>query len=115
MKLARIAKPLGSLQVPVTLTGDLNAALESYARYYEHLHGDAVDSKALIPEILSASYKPTVSSSRGRALALTVCSATPDSSFNQWQHQGTTVTAFTAKPDAVLRTCLHLIRHSSPG
>jgi len=54
MKLARIARPLHSLQVRVTLAGDLNAALESYARYYEHVHGDAVDSKALIPEILSA-------------------------------------------------------------
>ena len=54
MKLARIAKPLRSLQVRVTLAGDLNAALESYARYYEHVHGDAVGSKALIPEILSA-------------------------------------------------------------
>jgi len=54
MKLARIAKPLRSLQVRVTLAGDLNAALESYARYYEHVHGDAVDSKALIPEILRA-------------------------------------------------------------
>jgi hypothetical protein len=54
MKLARIAKPLRSLQVRVTLAGDLNAALESYARYYEHVHGDAVDSKALIPEILAA-------------------------------------------------------------
>ena len=54
MKLARIAKPLRSLQVRVTLAGDLNAALESYAHYYEHVHGDAVDSKALIPEILTA-------------------------------------------------------------
>ncbi len=54
MKLARISKPLRSLQVRVTLAGDLNAALESYARYYEHVHGDAVDSKALIPEILGA-------------------------------------------------------------
>jgi hypothetical protein len=54
MKLARIAKPLRSLQVRVTLAGDLNAALESYARYYQHVHGDAVDSKALIPEILGA-------------------------------------------------------------
>jgi hypothetical protein len=54
MKLARIAKPLRSLQVRVTLAGDLNAALESYARYYEHVHGDTVDSKALIPEILRA-------------------------------------------------------------
>ena len=54
MKLTRIAKPLRSVQVRVTLTGDLNAALERYARYYEHVHGDPVDSKALIPEILSA-------------------------------------------------------------
>lgn len=54
MKLARIAKPLRSLQVRVTLAGDLSAALESYAHYYEHVHGDAVDSKALIPEILGA-------------------------------------------------------------
>ncbi len=54
MKLARIAKPLRSLQVRVTLAGDLNAALESYARFYEHVHGDPVDSKTLIPEILSA-------------------------------------------------------------
>lgn len=54
MKLARIAKPLRSLQIRVTLAGDLNTALERYARYYEHVHGDPVDSKALIPEILSA-------------------------------------------------------------
>ena len=54
MKLARIAKPLRSLQVRVTMAGDVNAALESYARYYEHVHGDVVDSKALIPEILRA-------------------------------------------------------------
>jgi hypothetical protein len=54
MKLARIAKPLRSQQVRVTLAGDLYAALESYACYYEHVHGDPVDSKALIPEILSA-------------------------------------------------------------
>ncbi len=32
MKLARIARPLRSQQVRVTLAGDLNAALESYAR-----------------------------------------------------------------------------------
>jgi hypothetical protein len=54
MKLARIAKSLRAIQGRVTLAGDLNAALESYARYYEHVHGDAVESKALIPEILSA-------------------------------------------------------------
>src|SRR5271154_4267197 len=54
MKLTRIAKPLRSVQVRVTLAGDLNAALESYAYYYENVHGDAVDAKALIPEILNA-------------------------------------------------------------
>ena len=54
MKLARIAKPLRSIQVRVTLAGDLNAALESYSRYYEHIHGDSVDSRALIAEILRA-------------------------------------------------------------
>jgi hypothetical protein len=54
MKLTRIAKPLRSLQVRVTLAGGLNAAIESYAHYYQHIHGDPVDSKTLIPEILSA-------------------------------------------------------------
>ena len=54
MKLTRIARPLRSVQVRVTLAGDLNTALESYARYYEHVHGEAVDPKALIPEILHA-------------------------------------------------------------
>lgn len=54
MKLARITKPLRSLQVRVMLTGDLNASLERYARYYEHVHGDSVDARVLIPEILRA-------------------------------------------------------------
>jgi hypothetical protein len=54
MKLARITKPLRSIQVRVTLGGDLNAVLESYARYYEHVHCEAVDAKALVPEILRA-------------------------------------------------------------
>ncbi len=54
MKLARIAKALRSVQVRVLLAGDLNANLERYARYYEHVHGEAVDMRALIPEILSA-------------------------------------------------------------
>jgi hypothetical protein len=54
MKLARIEKPLRSVQVRVTLGGDLNAALESYARYYEHVHGQSVDPKTLVPEILHA-------------------------------------------------------------
>ena len=54
MKLARITKPLRSVQVRATLGGDLNAELENYARYYQHVHGEAVDAKALIPEILRA-------------------------------------------------------------
>ncbi len=54
MKLAHIAKPLRSQQVRVTLAGHLNAALECYARYYEHVHGDGVEPRALIPEILGA-------------------------------------------------------------
>jgi hypothetical protein len=69
MKLARIAKPLRSVQVRVTLAGDLNAALESYARYYEHVRGDAMDSKALIPEILRAFLNA-------------------DREFQSWSHSG---------------------------
>jgi hypothetical protein len=52
MKLARITKPLRSVQVRVMLAGDLNTRLEHYARYYEHIHGEPVDSRVLIPEIL---------------------------------------------------------------
>ncbi len=54
MKLARISKPLRSVQIRVTLGGDLNAALESYARYYQQVHGDSADTRALVPEILRA-------------------------------------------------------------
>ncbi len=54
MKLARITKPLRSVQVRVMLAGDLNANLERYASYYRHVHGESVDSRALIPEILRA-------------------------------------------------------------
>ena len=54
MKLTRITKPLRSAQVRVTVVGELNAALENYARYYEHVHGDPVEPRALIPEMLRA-------------------------------------------------------------
>ena len=54
MKLARISKPLRSIQMRVMLSGDLNASIEHYAQYYEHVHGDSVDTRALIPEILRA-------------------------------------------------------------
>jgi len=54
MKLARIIKPLRSVQVRVMLAGDLNATLERYAQYYEHVHGESVDTRSLLPEILRA-------------------------------------------------------------
>lgn len=54
MKLARISKPLRSVQVRVMLSGDLNASLERYAQYYERVHGESVDTRSLIAEILHA-------------------------------------------------------------
>ena len=54
MKLTRITKPLHSVQARITLAGELNATLEHYARYYEHVHGDPVEPRALIPEMLRA-------------------------------------------------------------
>ena len=54
MKLSRITKSLPSVQVRVTLSGELNAALENYAHYYEHIHGDSVEGRALISEMLCA-------------------------------------------------------------
>ena len=38
----------------VTVAGELNSALENYGRYYEHVHGDSVEPRALIPEMLRA-------------------------------------------------------------
>ncbi|MFZ1123265.1 MAG: DUF2274 domain-containing protein [Candidatus Binataceae bacterium] len=54
MKLARITKPLRSVQIRVMLNGDLKASVERYARYYEHVHGEPVDTRALIPQIVRA-------------------------------------------------------------
>ena len=56
MKLARISKPLRSVQMRVMLGGDLNASLERYAQYYQEVHGEPVDTRALIPEILRAFF-----------------------------------------------------------
>ena len=36
------------------LAGDLNATLERYGQYYEHVHGESVDTRSLIAEILRA-------------------------------------------------------------
>jgi hypothetical protein len=54
MKLTRISKPLRSVQARVTLSGELNATLDNYARYYQHVHGDPVEPRVLIPEMLRA-------------------------------------------------------------
>ena len=54
MKLTRINKPLRSTQVRITLAAELIATLENYARYYEHIHGDSVEPRTLIPEMLRA-------------------------------------------------------------
>jgi hypothetical protein len=54
MKLSRITRPLRSVQVRVMLAGEVNAALENYARFYEHIHGDPVEPRVLIPEMLRA-------------------------------------------------------------
>jgi hypothetical protein len=54
LKLSRITKPPRSVQVRVTLAGEVNAALENYARYYEHIHGDSMEPRALIPEMVRA-------------------------------------------------------------
>jgi len=56
MKLARITKPLRSVQVRVMLAGDLNASLERYAQYYERVHGESVDTRSLVAEILRAFF-----------------------------------------------------------
>jgi hypothetical protein len=52
MKLARISKPHRSVAIRAVLSGELNARLERYAQYYEHVHGESVDTRSLIPEIL---------------------------------------------------------------
>lgn len=49
MKLTRIMKPLRSAEVRVTLAGEVNATLENYARYHEHIHGDPVELMSAYP------------------------------------------------------------------
>ena len=51
MKLSRVEKQLPSTQVNVTLPGKFKAELDSYATYYEHIHGDAIGIRRLIVEI----------------------------------------------------------------
>ena len=112
MKLARITKPLRSVQVRVMLAGDLNASLERYARYYEYVHGDPVDGGRSFQRSFVLSSTLTVSSSRGRA-PLATRPARLHSGFLQRQRQDSTVTCLNEVPADVLRTCLQLTRHSS--
>ena len=51
MKLSKVEKQLPSTQVNVTLPGKFKAELDSYATYYEHIHGDAIGIRRLIVEI----------------------------------------------------------------
>ena len=67
MKLTRITKPLRSVQVRVILAGDLNANLERYAQYYEHVYGDSMDTRGSFRRSFAPSSMLTVSSSRGHA------------------------------------------------
>ena len=81
------------------IAGDLNASIERYARYYEHVHGDSVDTRALIPEILRAFLdtdrefqswsRSAVTQPRLRAV------------FIRRQHQGTGVTCLNEVPAEV--------------
>jgi hypothetical protein len=77
MKLTRITKPLRSVQVRVTVAGELNAGLGNYARYYEHVHGDSVEPRALIPEMLRAFIEGDREFQHGRAPAPTAASTGP--------------------------------------
>ncbi len=114
MKLARITKPLRSVQVRVMLAGDLNASLERYAQYYEHVHGDSVDTSALIPEILRAFLDADREFQSWSRSADRPATPRPRSAFLQRQRQDSTVTCIINEvPADVLRTCLRLTRHSS--
>jgi hypothetical protein len=116
MKLARITKPLRSVQVRVMLAGDLNAELERYAQYYEHVHGDSVDTRALIPEIIRAFLEADREFQSGsRSGDKTPATPQRRCVSIQRHRQGSTVTFIIAVPADVLRTCLQLTRHSSLG
>ena len=114
MKLTRISKPLRSVQVRISLAGDLNAELERYASYYQHVHGEAVDSKTLIPEILHAFLEAD------REFQTWSRSECPEQSFHRrgWRlikrhSEGAGVRRMARRSVDVLRTWNPLTRHSS--
>ena len=51
MKLNRVEKQVPSAQVNVTLPGKLKAELDSYAAYYQQVHGEPIGIRKLIVEI----------------------------------------------------------------
>jgi hypothetical protein len=51
MKLNRVEKQVPSAQVNVTLPGKLKAELDSYATYYQQVHGEPIGIRKLIVEI----------------------------------------------------------------
>ncbi len=66
MKLARITKPLRSVQVRVMLTGDITANLERYAQYYGTFTATPWTLGRSFRRSSAPSSTPTVNSSRGR-------------------------------------------------
>jgi hypothetical protein len=87
MKLTRITKPPRSVQVRITFDGALHTTLGNYARYYQQVHGDEVEPRALIPEMIRAfmdtdrefqSWSRSLSNGReSRAAAAPSASAAP--------------------------------------
>jgi hypothetical protein len=71
MKLARIAKALRSVQVRVMLAGDLNARFEHYAQYMSTFMVTPWTRGRSSQRSFAPFSTPTVSSTRGRALAVT--------------------------------------------
>lgn len=51
MKLNKVEKQLPSAQVNVTLPGKLKAELDSYAAYYQQVHGEPIGIRKLIVEL----------------------------------------------------------------
>jgi hypothetical protein len=52
MKLNKIEKQLPTEQVKINLPGKLKVDLDSYGAYYEHSHGEAINIRTLIVEIV---------------------------------------------------------------
>jgi len=52
MRLSKVEKQLPSAQVNVTLPGKLKLELDSYAAYYNHIHGEAIGIRRIIVEIV---------------------------------------------------------------